>query len=67
MKRKLSKISFYDTVEIDKARVEELLYEGLEELTEWEQGFLESCLSKLEKGRELTEGERDKLQEIEEE
>ena len=66
MKRKLSKISFCDTVKEDKSRIEELLYEGLKELTEWEQGFLEDCLSKLELGRELTEGARNKLNEIEE-
>ncbi len=65
---RLSKPNFYDTVKVDKARVEELLYEeGLKELTEWEQGFLEDCLRKLEQGRELAEGTRNKLREIEEE
>lgn len=67
MKKRLSKVDFYDIIKVDKERVEELLYGETRELTKWEQDFLESCLKRLESGRELVGGTKDKLLEIEEE
>jgi len=54
-----------DQVTIDKNRVDELLYESDRTITEWEHIFLEDCARRLGFERELTDGQREKLDEVE--
>ena len=62
---RLSNGRICDALNIDKSRVESLLYESNRTPTEGEYIFLENCERRLNLGRELAEDQREKLSEVE--
>lgn len=53
-------------IEEEKERINFLMEDAKEELTEWESDFLEKMEERLDHGRELTEGQIETIGKIEE-